>query len=430
MADGMGLSSAGLSRRVEPFFHVISADHLPQRAGRRSPMRAPGVRRNANLGAGSLPRGRSCADCSALASERWDRGMSTREGRGMFAIQSIDTASGSRVQRPAGPGRAVLHVRRASPVADSRAATTYAITENFVSSFATAARGGGLCERPQQVAEEQILVWPVTIRGAAGHTSVTDGLLEAQVLELDSQAGAVDAQDSRAQDSALRLEVGVGMMTSGGPDVTITIVERLACGEPVLSAPNFVAHAADMLAVNRQTAWKWLRRFEAEGKAGLEDQPSAVDEAGGCDAGRERQEQGDEADDGHTDRRSRLLPSTRIRSTSSRQPSTVSFALRCGAGASRSPCAGSHSEPREGLPSQERARVIFPGVPAWRPTSSAEHPRSGHPLLTRPIIVASIGAQWAPYRACKSARRQSSPVTRPRQSGLPHRHSIVQSPPL
>jgi transposase InsO family protein len=35
-----------------------------------------------------------------------------------------------------------------------------------------------------------------------------------------------------------------------------------------------VAHAADMAGVSRQTAWKWLRRFEAEGDAGLEDRSS------------------------------------------------------------------------------------------------------------------------------------------------------------
>jgi transposase InsO family protein len=35
-----------------------------------------------------------------------------------------------------------------------------------------------------------------------------------------------------------------------------------------------VAHAADMAGVSRQTAWKWLRRFETEGDAGLEDRTS------------------------------------------------------------------------------------------------------------------------------------------------------------
>jgi len=35
-----------------------------------------------------------------------------------------------------------------------------------------------------------------------------------------------------------------------------------------------VAHAADMVGVSRQTAWKWLRRYEAEGLAGLEDRTS------------------------------------------------------------------------------------------------------------------------------------------------------------
>jgi transposase InsO family protein len=35
-----------------------------------------------------------------------------------------------------------------------------------------------------------------------------------------------------------------------------------------------VAHAADMVGVSRQTAWKWLRRYEAEGEVGLEDRSS------------------------------------------------------------------------------------------------------------------------------------------------------------
>jgi transposase InsO family protein len=35
-----------------------------------------------------------------------------------------------------------------------------------------------------------------------------------------------------------------------------------------------VAHAADMAGVSDQTAWKWLRRFDAEGETGLEDRSS------------------------------------------------------------------------------------------------------------------------------------------------------------
>lgn len=35
-----------------------------------------------------------------------------------------------------------------------------------------------------------------------------------------------------------------------------------------------VAHAADMAGVSRQTAWKWLRRYETEGETGLEDRSS------------------------------------------------------------------------------------------------------------------------------------------------------------
>jgi transposase InsO family protein len=35
-----------------------------------------------------------------------------------------------------------------------------------------------------------------------------------------------------------------------------------------------VAHAANMVGVSRQTAWKWLRRYAAEGLAGLEDRSS------------------------------------------------------------------------------------------------------------------------------------------------------------
>jgi len=42
----------------------------------------------------------------------------------------------------------------------------------------------------------------------------------------------------------------------------------------ILTDGMAVAHAADMVGVSRQTAWKWLRRFEAEGEAGLEDRSS------------------------------------------------------------------------------------------------------------------------------------------------------------
>ena len=42
----------------------------------------------------------------------------------------------------------------------------------------------------------------------------------------------------------------------------------------ILSDEMAVAPAADMVGVSRQTAWKWLRRFEAEGDAGLEDRSS------------------------------------------------------------------------------------------------------------------------------------------------------------
>jgi transposase len=35
-----------------------------------------------------------------------------------------------------------------------------------------------------------------------------------------------------------------------------------------------MAHAGDIAGLSRQTAWKCLRRFEAEGEAGLEDRTS------------------------------------------------------------------------------------------------------------------------------------------------------------
>lgn len=45
------------------------------------------------------------------------------------------------------------------------------------------------------------------------------------------------------------------------------IVDRVAAGRPV-------AHIAAELGVSRQTAYRWVRRFRAEGPAGLADRSS------------------------------------------------------------------------------------------------------------------------------------------------------------
>ena len=54
----------------------------------------------------------------------------------------------------------------------------------------------------------------------------------------------------------------------------LTALGRQLLVDRILVDGMAVAHAADMVGVSRQTAWKWLRRFEAEGGAGLEDRSS------------------------------------------------------------------------------------------------------------------------------------------------------------
>ena len=54
----------------------------------------------------------------------------------------------------------------------------------------------------------------------------------------------------------------------------LTVLGRQLLVDRITVEGMAVAHAADMLGVSRQTAWKWLRRFEAEGEAGLEDRSS------------------------------------------------------------------------------------------------------------------------------------------------------------
>ena len=48
------------------------------------------------------------------------------------------------------------------------------------------------------------------------------------------------------------------------------IVDRVAAGRPV-------AHIAAELGVSRQTAYRWIRRFRAEGAAGLPDRSSKAE---------------------------------------------------------------------------------------------------------------------------------------------------------
>jgi transposase InsO family protein len=54
----------------------------------------------------------------------------------------------------------------------------------------------------------------------------------------------------------------------------LTPLGRRLLVDRILTDGMAVAHAADMAGMSRQTAWKWLRRFEAEGEAGLEDRTS------------------------------------------------------------------------------------------------------------------------------------------------------------
>jgi len=54
----------------------------------------------------------------------------------------------------------------------------------------------------------------------------------------------------------------------------LTVLGRRLLVDRIIVDGMAVAHAADMVGVSRQTAWKWLRRYEAEGEAGLEDRSS------------------------------------------------------------------------------------------------------------------------------------------------------------
>ena len=54
----------------------------------------------------------------------------------------------------------------------------------------------------------------------------------------------------------------------------LTVLGRRLLVDRILVDGMAVAHAADMLGVSRQTAWKCLRRFETEGEPGLEDRSS------------------------------------------------------------------------------------------------------------------------------------------------------------
>ena len=54
----------------------------------------------------------------------------------------------------------------------------------------------------------------------------------------------------------------------------LTVLGRRLLVDRITVDGMAVAHAADMVGVSRQTAWKWLRRYEAEGETGLEDRSS------------------------------------------------------------------------------------------------------------------------------------------------------------
>jgi transposase InsO family protein len=53
------------------------------------------------------------------------------------------------------------------------------------------------------------------------------------------------------------------------PAGRFTLVSRIAAGRPV-------AHVAAEMGVSRTTAWRWWRRFQTEGRAGLVDRPSVA----------------------------------------------------------------------------------------------------------------------------------------------------------
>ncbi|WP_183834980.1 IS481 family transposase [Cellulomonas hominis] len=53
------------------------------------------------------------------------------------------------------------------------------------------------------------------------------------------------------------------------PAGRLTMVQRIGAGRPV-------AHVAAEMGVSRTTAWRWWRRFQAEGRAGLIDRPSVA----------------------------------------------------------------------------------------------------------------------------------------------------------
>jgi transposase InsO family protein len=54
----------------------------------------------------------------------------------------------------------------------------------------------------------------------------------------------------------------------------LTALGRQLLVDRILVDGMAVAHAAGMVGVSRQTAWKWLRRYETEGLVGLEDRSS------------------------------------------------------------------------------------------------------------------------------------------------------------
>jgi transposase InsO family protein len=58
------------------------------------------------------------------------------------------------------------------------------------------------------------------------------------------------------------------------PRAKLTALGRQLLVDRILVDGMAVAHAAAMVGVSRQTAWKWLHRFEAEGAAGLDDRSS------------------------------------------------------------------------------------------------------------------------------------------------------------